>query len=208
MLKLYITRHGETVWNTEGRLQGWQDSDLMESGVNNALALGNRLKDVKFDAIYSSPSKRATKTATLIKGNRNQLIIEEPNLREIFLGDWEGQTHEDVERQQPEEYHAFWHAPHLYNPTSGESFEQLQARVTDFLNQLISQHSAGNILIVTHTVFIKMLLVYCKKQSIEQLWTPPYIHDTSLSVIVISNGHINIIMEGDIHHRSRELLND
>ncbi|WP_107838249.1 histidine phosphatase family protein [Metasolibacillus meyeri] len=208
MLKLYITRHGETIWNTQGRLQGWQDSDLTENGIKNALALGKRLKDIEFNAIYTSPSNRALQTASLIKGNRKQIIIEESNLREIFLGEWEGQTHEEVEQQHPEEYHAFWHTPHLYAPVSGESFEQLQTRVTNFLNQLLLQHNDGNILIVTHTVFIKAFLMHCKKLSIEQLWSPPFIHDTSLSIIEIDNDHINIAMEGDIIHRSEEFLHD
>ncbi|WP_042478935.1 histidine phosphatase family protein [Bacillus ndiopicus] len=208
MLKLYITRHGETIWNTQGRLQGWQDSDLTESGIQNALALSNRLKDIEFDAIYASPSNRTVKTAYLLKGSRNKMIIEEPNLREIFLGNWEGQTHEEVEEQYPEEYYAFWHTPHLYIPTSGESFEQLQARVTDFLNHLTSQHQDGNILIVTHTVFIKALLMYCKKLAVEQLWAPPFIHDTSLSIIEIRNGNMDITMEGDISHRNVEWFYD
>ncbi|WPK13765.1 histidine phosphatase family protein [Lysinibacillus louembei] len=202
MLTLYITRHAETIWNTEGRLQGWQDSDLTESGKKNALGLGNRLKDVAFDAIYASSSKRTLETAALVKGNRSQEIIAESNLREIFLGDWEGQTHTEIESQYPEEYHSFWHAPELYTPISGESFQQLLIRVTNFLNKLEALHQDGNVLIVTHTVFIKALMMYCKKLSIEQLWAPPFIHDTSLSIIEIHNGKRSIIMEGDIHHRN------
>lgn len=55
---------------------------------------------------------------------------------------------------------------------------------------------------------IKAFLMHCKKLSIEQLWAPPFIHDTSLSIIEIDNDHINIAMEGDIIHRSEELLHD
>ncbi|MGE5678709.1 MAG: phosphoglycerate mutase family protein, partial [Pseudomonadota bacterium] len=46
-MKLYITRHGETEWNLEGRMQGWQNSDLTEKGVENAKRLGKRLKDIE-----------------------------------------------------------------------------------------------------------------------------------------------------------------
>ncbi len=86
MIRLFVTRHGETVWNTQKKLQGWKDSDLTEKGINNALSLGNRLKDVAFDAIYASPSKRTLHTADLIKGNKALSIVENERLREISLG--------------------------------------------------------------------------------------------------------------------------
>jgi broad specificity phosphatase PhoE len=53
MLHIYITRHGETEWNTEGRLQGWSDSPLTEKGRRDAILLGNRLQDISFSAIYT-----------------------------------------------------------------------------------------------------------------------------------------------------------
>ena len=115
LLRLFVTRHGETVWNTQKKLQGWKDSDLTENGIKNALSLGNRLKGVEFKSIYASPSKRTLMTATLIKGGREQIIIEDENLREINLGDWEGQTHDYIKEKYPEEYQAFWNTPHLYN---------------------------------------------------------------------------------------------
>ena len=45
MLKIYFTRHGETEWNRENRLQEWKDSDLRLEGKENARLLGKRLKD-------------------------------------------------------------------------------------------------------------------------------------------------------------------
>ncbi len=83
MLNLYITRHGETVWNTQKRMQGWSDSDLTENGISNAVSLGDRMKEIKLDVIYTSPSKRTITTANLIKGEREIPIILDENLREI-----------------------------------------------------------------------------------------------------------------------------
>ena len=207
LLRLFITRHGETIWNTQRRLQGWSDSDLTENGMKNALSLGERLKDIEFRSIYASPSKRTVHTAVLIKGSREQQIIEDDNLREIHLGDWEGQTQDNLRETYPEEYHSFWNTPDLYTTNSGESFFQLQDRVIDFLNRMTSEHNDGNILIVTHSVFIKALLLHCKNLSLAELWAPPFIHDTSLSVIEIQNGKMEIKLEGDIAHRSGEWLN-
>lgn len=202
VLNLYITRHGETIWNTEKRLQGWKDSALTENGVENAKLLGERLKDTEFDMIYASPSTRARMTAELIKGDRELIIREEENLREINLGEWEGRTHNDLEEAYPEEYHAFWNTPHLYKTKSGEDFYQLQARVKKVLTRIMGEHKDGNVLLVTHSVFIKALLAHCKNAPIEQLWAPPFIHDTSLTIIEVNNGKVDIKLEGDISHRS------
>ncbi len=89
MLTLYITRHGETKWNTEKRMQGWSDSSLTENGVKNAILLGNRLKDIEFDAIHTSPSQRTIITANLIKGDRKIPLIPDDQLKEINMGIWE-----------------------------------------------------------------------------------------------------------------------
>ena len=66
-MKLYIIRHGETDWNKEKRLQGQSDTQLNEYGIELARITGEALKDVHFDYIFSSPLKRAYKTAELIR---------------------------------------------------------------------------------------------------------------------------------------------
>lgn len=59
MIKILLVRHGETEWNKVGKMQGWGDSPLSELGRNQARWLNERLKDVKIDKIYSSPTGRA-----------------------------------------------------------------------------------------------------------------------------------------------------
>ena len=67
LMQLYIIRHGQTVWNAAGKLQGRTDIELNQNGIDAAVALGRRLKDVHFDKIFSSPLKRAVHTAQLIR---------------------------------------------------------------------------------------------------------------------------------------------
>ncbi|UTR09996.1 histidine phosphatase family protein [Evansella sp. LMS18] len=201
MLKLYITRHGETVWNTEKRMQGWGDSELTESGVRNAEFLSNRLKNIDFAAIYSSPSKRARLTAELIKGERELPVILEDNLKEIHLGEWEGRTVTEIEKTDPDRFHSFWKAPHLYEPQGGESYEELRNRLTAFLKNAEETHPSGDVLVVTHSAVIKMLSAIFKELPLEKLWDPPYIHDTSLTIVEVDGHGYNIHIEGDISHR-------
>ena len=200
MLKLFITRHGETVWNIEKRLQGWKDSSLTESGVQNAIALGQALTTTVFESVYSSPSERTVHTSKLIIGDQDIPFYLEKKLREINMGDWEGRTHAEVAETEAESFHSFWNTPHLYNTETGESFLEVQHRAMEAINKIKTAHKSGNILLVTHTVVIKCLLAYYKNLPIEKLWEPPYIHDTSLTVIGLDE-EPRIIQEADISHR-------
>ena len=82
-MKLYITRHGETEWNKISKMQGWQNSALTEKGIENAIKLSERLNDIDFAHIYSSPLGRALDTAKYIRGNRSIEIITCEELKEI-----------------------------------------------------------------------------------------------------------------------------
>lgn len=93
-----MTRHGQTEWNRERRLQGRLDSDLTTIGSENAKLLGEHLSKVPFDAIYASPSGRTMMTASLIKGNRPIKVFTDEDLQEIYMGSWEGQQQSDVEK--------------------------------------------------------------------------------------------------------------
>ncbi|MEK4486410.1 histidine phosphatase family protein [Psychrobacillus sp. FSL H8-0484] len=201
MLTLYITRHGETEWNTQERMQGWKDSDLTEIGVQNAIDLGERLQSTPIDAIYSSPSNRTQKTTKLICGNRNIPIILDEDLREINMGIWEGKTQSYIKENYPTEHNNFWNAPRFYNPMEGESFFDVQRRVLTVLNRMKSDKCSGNVLIVTHSVVIKCLLSIFKDLPIENIWDPPYIHDTSLTIVEVNEKGYRILLEGDTLHK-------
>lgn len=200
MLRLYITRHGETEWNIERRIQGWQDSNLTPKGVENAKALGNWLKDVDFTCIYSSSSKRTIHTAELIRGDRDIRIVPDDDLREMNLGDWEGKTLEEVEKVDKQGRKAFVEMPHLYIPKSGESYFQVRDRVVAVLEKIVNENKDGNVLIVTHAVIVKTIMSFFKGFPVEKLWEPPFIHGTSLSIVEVNNNEITVILEGDMSH--------
>jgi broad specificity phosphatase PhoE len=204
MLTLYLTRHGETEWNAEKRMQGWKDSPLTEKGENDAKALGKRLETVDFEAIYTSTSKRAVDTAHLVRGERKIPIFYEENLREIYLGDWEGKTHEEIKQFDSDGFDCFWNNPHLYSPKNGESFEDVQKRAFAAIQQIAALHPSGNVLIVTHAVVLKTLLANFKKLPIEQLWGPPFLHGTSLTVVNVNEGEFRVLLEGDVSHLTAE----
>lgn len=201
MTTLYITRHGETIWNTEGRMQGWNDSPLTDLGITQAEWLKERIKDVKIDAIYSSPSNRAFNTAKIVRGNRDIEIVKHEGLREIGLGQWEGLNQAEIKADNEEQHYNFWNAPHLYIPVAkGESFQDLVDRVTPVIKEIVGNHENENVLIVTHTVTLKAIMTVLNNQPIADIWQPPFIKQTSLTVIEFDKEDFNILMHGDASH--------
>ncbi|KAF7363942.1 Phosphoglycerate mutase-like protein [Mycena sanguinolenta] len=89
--KIYVVRHGETQANKDSVIQGQLDTELNETGVEQARRVADALRSVHFDAAYSSDLVRALKTAQIILEHRTDIEIRrEEDLRERFLGDMQG----------------------------------------------------------------------------------------------------------------------
>jgi len=181
-------------------MQGWQDSDLTEKGIDNAKKLGESLCDIDFDYIYCSPLGRALDTATYIRGDKNTEIIKIDDLKEMGFGIWEGMDHGKVKELYPAQQFNFWNKPHLYEPVEGESFAELINRVKKALYDIINNSSGENILIVTHTAVIKAIYSIIKNYSLEDFWSKPFMYDTCLTVLDVRDKKIEIALEADISH--------
>ncbi|WP_069649900.1 histidine phosphatase family protein [Caloranaerobacter ferrireducens] len=200
-MKIYITRHGETEWNKLGKMQGWKDSNLTIKGIEDAKKLGKSLAHIEFDKIYCSPLRRAIDTANYIKGDRNTEIIITESLKEMGFGLWEGMEYSKISESYPTQHFNFWNKPHLYEPIDGESFDVLFDRVQKVLNNIINYSNYGdNILIVTHAVVIKAIYAIIRNHSLENFWSPPFIHGTCLTILEIKDNEIQISLEADISH--------
>lgn len=100
-VNIYLTRHGQTMFNVNGRGQGWADSPLTDTGVSVAHQLGYGLYGLKFKAAYSADNMRTFRTATYAlqsSGNGNLKVNWTANLREGGYGSFEGQKYDDVNK--------------------------------------------------------------------------------------------------------------
>jgi len=88
-MKIYIARHGQTDWNIQHKAQGRSDIPLNETGIKQAEALRDTIKDIKFDAVYASPLKRAAKTAEIATEGKYEIQFDD-RLMERSFGDFEG----------------------------------------------------------------------------------------------------------------------
>lgn len=137
---IYIVRHGQTDWNLEGRYQGRIDVELNSTGLKQAQIIRDELKDIKFDKVFSSPLKRAYKTAQIVCDNN---IIKDNRLIERCNGELEGKLKSDIKEfidfNDPNE-----------KRLGIESIIDFRKRIDDFFNDILKKYKGKNVLIVTH----------------------------------------------------------
>ena len=104
MSRLILARHGQSVSNAVRRFQGVQDVALSELGERQAAALGQALRHRRVAAVYTSPLERARRTAEIAVEGLGLSVTQVHELRELSLGDWEGQTVEEISRLPGDPY--------------------------------------------------------------------------------------------------------
>lgn len=201
MLRLFLVRHGESIWNEEERIQGQQDIPLSDSGRKQALALGERLKGESIVACFSSPLMRSLETAKLIlSASGNHLpIIELPELMERNFGSWEGKSISEVKSQCAEEFALWVSAHYMPAPPSGESVDELLTRVEQGLKQIFSFISEGSVLVVGHSGSVKAaicVLFNLPPSSFARL----KVDNSSLTVVEIKDGKPTLVQFNDTCH--------
>lgn len=158
---IYLVRHGETVWNREGRYQGHLDVPLEPVGREQVERLARRLAAVAFDRIVSSDLSRCLDTARAVRARQLRPpapppVEVDPRLREMAYGRWEGLTLADVRARFPEEAEAYRRDAVSTRIEGGESFADVMERTKTFTDELIRE--SGRVLVVTHGGTLKALL--------------------------------------------------
>jgi len=190
-VKLFLIRHGQTLWNQEGRYQGDKDIDLTKEGIRQARLTAEYLSDVNFSNIYSSPLKRAVDTANIInkinKGKNLKIIIRD-NFKEMHFGKWEGMKFEQLGKVFPEEFHQWLNDPYNYCPTGGESFNQVKERSIKEIENIVKENEEGsNVAVVAHGGVILSILVYWLQIPLPR-WRSIILHQGAINIAVVDRG--------------------
>jgi broad specificity phosphatase PhoE len=129
-MRVYIFRHGATSWTKTCQHTGLTDLELSLKGDSEAKSLGESLKGVKFDHVFSSPLKRAQKTCVLA-GFEKEMKLD-PDLVEWNYGDYEGLTTEEIRDKVPG-----W-TIFSGDPPNGETSLEIQKRADRFIAKIKS----------------------------------------------------------------------
>ncbi len=165
--EIILIRHGETEWNSQKRMQGHSNSDLSEVGRGQIQALGELMKNVSFDHIYSSDSLRTRQTAEAITQYSGHTLQFDQRIREKNLGVFEGLTSTEAKERHPEVYRLFKTAGANYVIDEGESTQQLLERALEFSEEIRLRHPQERVVMVTHGGVVRVLMKYALGLSID-----------------------------------------
>lgn len=209
-LELYFVRHGETLFNTMDKLQGWADSPLTENGIKIAQQTGQWLANTSFQSVYTSDMKRAIDTANyIITANKSFTGVAKPsaNFREAFFGGFEGLDNQSVWRSIAAPYGASNQTEMLEKVTPSvvrdrmhaadplhlaETGDQFWQRVIQGFSTLLEREADHNrILIVAHGTLIRSLAIRFTNHKIDPVHAFP--QNGSVTKLLLSPKQIEIM---------------
>lgn len=152
MRRLVLVRHGESIWNSEARIQGQACAGLSDIGHRQAAAVAPVLAAAHPDArLFVSDLQRCAETiGPLIEALDREPVVD-PALRERAFGDWEGRLRTEVAESEPQRWARFRAGEDVLPEVGGESSQQLSDRVVPVFEELAATTAPGGVAIaVTH----------------------------------------------------------
>ncbi|WP_415063947.1 histidine phosphatase family protein [Bdellovibrio sp.] len=173
---IHLFRHGQTDWNNQRRLQGHTDIPLNDEGRQQALTLQNYFQENPIDVFMTSDLRRAQETAEIANTHLEKPFLISPDLREVFLGDLEGLTQQEVLEKYGGEAWEQWtsllpsQADFRY--PNAESANQAVARFSQSLTHFCQEYNFTSAGLCTHGFIIRRFLHSLKPEMTEALPIP------------------------------------
>ncbi len=148
---IYIMRHGQTVWNSKGIIQGRSNNRLSRLGKQQVEKQAFTLKDEHLDLIISSPLMRTIQTANIMNSYHHCKIIKDERIIEVNQGDFTKRKKSSLSENELENYKS-------RNISFGlEQSDEILMRVKNFVNDVVNSFKQKTILIVTHRAIANVL---------------------------------------------------
>jgi broad specificity phosphatase PhoE len=189
MLRILLTRHGETDWNRERRVLGWSNIPLNETGIRQARQLAGWLPAFKIARVYSSPLRRTFQTAEILCSGLGLEPVPEPHFTEANIGDWEGRLWKDL-ADDPTRLQ-YYDRPDTARPPGGETSAEVRARAVSGIEAIRKVEPDGTILIVTHADLVRCVLSHYLNidfKTVRKFW----IDHAALSSVSLDGGEATL----------------
>lgn len=187
---IYLLRHGKIeMADNERRYIGQADIPLSAEGVQQANLLRVELGTKDIAAIFCSDLVRSAATAGIIAGKLGPAPVLRRDLREIGMGEWEGQTFREIAERFPAEYGKRGNSIGSYRIPGAESFAECQSRVAAAFAEIVGT-TCGNLLIVGHAGINRLLLCHLLGMPVANLFR-----------IAQDYGCINVLSEDNGQYR-------
>lgn len=212
MTEVWVVRHGETPWNVERRVQGWEDIPLNETGIRQAQALARHLSRSRqhgnqIDAIYASDLKRARMTAEIVSEALSLPVIVDEGVRERHFGVLQGLVFSTMEEHQPEAAR-IWKSrdPDAILP-QGESLRRFHERVTTAIDAMAARHIGQRIMVVSHGGAMDIIWRHAKQASL-QAPREAELLNASINRLKVTPDRWEIIEWGNVAHLPDDATHD
>ena len=183
---IYLVRHGETTLNAGGRCQGQTDSDFTALGLHQIDELAASLAHIDFDAAYTSPLARATRTAERVLRSRGLRAATVRELTELSYGSLQGSRFDDW----PDDLRSAWRDdPCSVTFPDGESLAVLHARVIPVFHAIASAHAGETVLVSAHGHVNRIILLDALERPLTDFWTIEQ-HNGSFAMIDVRAGAV------------------
>lgn len=169
-MRLLIARHGITPNNAQARYTGQSDIALSPLGERQAEALAQALAGEHFDGIVTSDLRRARATAEAIARFHDLPLRVDADLREIAMGEWEGQTFADVMEHSPDLVRRWQEDAITVAPPGGETIAEFRDRLARALDRWHAAYPQGTVLWVTHGGVVGVLLCHLLGMDLHRRW--------------------------------------
>jgi broad specificity phosphatase PhoE len=197
-VRLFLVRHGVTMYNFQARYTGQADIPLSPLGVRQAEAVGLRLASEHIDAVVSSDLQRARVTAQAIARHHDLPVQEDADLRETGLGNWEGLTFAEVRARNSEQL-VYWHLEPNAAPHGGETMFQVRDRAERALARWQTNYPEGTVVWSTHGGFIGIML--CHLLGLDLTHRRQFVlGNTSITAVDFSRGYPILLYVNETAH--------
>ena len=202
MTEIYLIRHAQAEGNQYRVMQGHWDGGVTELGRRQIALLEERLKDLPFDAVYSSDLYRACLTASAIYRPRGLPLHTDPALREINVGPWESRFFGNVLHDEPQSAELFLTDSEHWVHEGAETFAQVSARAYPALEAIARRHEGGRVAVVSHGVTIRCLLSRVTGVPLGEKARLPIVQNTAISRLRWEDGRFTPESVNDYEHLS------
>ena len=200
-VRILLVRHGETVFNVEGRWQGQSDSPLTERGLAQARELSRAVAQEQIAAVYSSDLGRALNTATEVAKPHHLLVQTDTRLREIDTGRWTGKGRFEIDKEFPGGLEDWAERPSSMRLPDGETIEEAQARALAFFAQRMPVHLDETIVVISHGAVGQAILVNAMGGTVSDLWLKQRVDNTQISRLEWTSATgLKLIELSDVRH--------
>jgi len=196
---LILIRHGETPYNRDRRYQGHRDTLLTRKGKRQTKEIAFRLKNESLNAIYSSDLKRTRYTAEVINHYHSLKINILPQLREIDFGDWEGKTHDEIQREWGSLLGRWERKPSQIKIPGGEGIKDLAERVRTTVEKILSDHPGQRVAVITHGGPIRVILSDALGLGLDDWWKT-ITSNGGISIIEYQSKKARVLLQNDTSH--------